>query len=140
MGLMIDSNILIGFERQAIDVNTFIQGREQETFFMSVISASELLHGVHRAKTRKIKATRLAFVEAVLASIPILEIDLPTARCHAQLWSDLSKRGTMIGAHDSWIAATCLAHGLKLVTGNEREFRRVPGLDLETWSAGQRKT
>lgn len=135
MGLMIDSNILIGFERQAIDVNAFIQDREQETFFISVISASELLHGVHRAKTRKAKSVRLAFVEAVLASIPILEIDLATARCHAQLWSDLSKRGNMIGVHDSWIAATCLAHGLKLVTANEREFRRVPGLDVETWCA-----
>ncbi len=135
MGLMIDSNILIGFERQAIDVNAFIQGREQETFFISVISASELLHCVHRAKTRKTKATRLAFVEAVLASIPILEIDLATARCHAQLWSDLSRRGNMIGVHDSWIAATCLAHGLKLITDNKREFQRVPGLNLETWDS-----
>jgi len=133
MGLLIDSNILIGFERQAADIDAFIRGREQEPFFISVISASELLHGVHRARTRKIKATRLAFVEAVLVSIPVLDIDLTTARCHAQLWSDLSKRGTMIGIHDSWIAATCLAHGLKLVTENEREFRRVPGLDLETW-------
>jgi tRNA(fMet)-specific endonuclease VapC len=136
MGLMIDSNILIGFERQAIDVNAFIQGREEETFFVSVISASELLHGVHRAKNRKTKATRLAFVEAVLASMPILDIDLATARCHSQLWSDLSKRGNMIGVHDSWIAATCLAHGLKLVTENKREFQRVPGLDLEAWDSG----
>ena len=135
MGLLIDSNILIGFERQSIDVGTFIQGREQEAFFLSVISASELLHGVHRARTRKTKATRLAFVEAVLASIPILDIDLATARCHAQLWSDLSKRGNMIGVHDSWIAATCLAHGLKLVTDNKREFQRVPGLNLETWDS-----
>ena len=135
MGLMIDSNILIGFERQAIDINALIRGREQERFFISVISASELLHGVHRAKARKIKATRLAFVEAVLASMPILDIDLPTARCHAQLWSDLSKRGNMIGVHDSWIAASCLAHGLTLVTENKREFRRVPGLDLEVWDS-----
>ncbi len=133
MGLLIDSNILIGFERQAIDINAYIQGREQEAFFISVISAGELLHGIHRAKTRKTKAMRLAFVEAVLTSIPVLDIDLSTARCHAQLWSDLCKGGRMIGVHDSWIAATCLAHGLKLVTENKREFQRVPGLDLEVW-------
>lgn len=135
MGLVIDSNVVIGFERQAIDVKAFIRGREQETFFISVISASELLYGVHRAKTRKTRATRQAFVEAVLASIPILDIDLATARCHAQLWSDLSKRRNMIGVHDSWIAATCLAHGLKLVTANKREFQRVPGLNLEAWDS-----
>ena len=84
MGLMIDSNILIGFERQAIDINAFVRGREQERFFISVISASELLHGVHRAKTRKTRATRQAFVEAVLAAIPILDVDLATAHCRKQ--------------------------------------------------------
>ncbi len=39
----------------------------------------------------------------------------------------------MIGAHDSWLAATCIAHGLRLATGNLREFKRVPGLQVETW-------
>lgn len=37
------------------------------------------------------------------------------------------------GVHDSWLAATCLAHGLKLATENVREFRRVPGLEIEEW-------
>jgi tRNA(fMet)-specific endonuclease VapC len=39
----------------------------------------------------------------------------------------------MIGAHDAWLAATCLAHGLTLVTGNVREFQRVHGLRVEEW-------
>jgi predicted nucleic acid-binding protein len=39
----------------------------------------------------------------------------------------------MIGVHDSWLAATCLAHGLRLATGNLREFKLVPGLDVEQW-------
>jgi predicted nucleic acid-binding protein len=34
----------------------------------------------------------------------------------------------LIGAHDLWIAATALAHGLAVATGNAAEFRRVPGL------------
>lgn len=39
----------------------------------------------------------------------------------------------MIGMNDSWLAATALARGLALVTGNEREFKRVDGLDLLVW-------
>jgi predicted nucleic acid-binding protein len=31
------------------------------------------------------------------------------------------------------IAAIALARNLKMVTGNERYFRRVPGLDVENW-------
>ena len=134
MGILIDSSILIGFERQGRDVAAYVTGREDEDIFLSVVSASELLHGVHRAKTPGIRTRRQAFVEAILSSIPILPIDLATARSHAQLWSELQGKGRMIGVHDSWLAATCLAHGLRLATDNEREFRRVPGLQLEVWT------
>ena len=36
---------------------------------------------------------------------------------------------------DLWIAAHALTAGLTLVTSNEREFRRVPGLQVENWAA-----
>ena len=39
----------------------------------------------------------------------------------------------MIGIHDSWLAATCLAHGLQLATCNLREFKTVSGLDVKEW-------
>jgi tRNA(fMet)-specific endonuclease VapC len=133
MGILIDGDVLIGLERKGTELAGRIAGREEDEIFLSVVSASELLHGVHRASTPKARASRLAFVEAVLSSFPVLEIDLATARSHAQLWSQLEHRGEMIGVHDSWLAATCLAHGLKLATGNVREFTRVPGLKIEEW-------
>ena len=134
MGILIDSSVLIGLERAQESCTSFIRGWEDEEVFVSVVSASELLHGVHRAADSKIRARRLAFVEAVLSALPVLGIDLATARSHAQLWSDLEKRGVMIGAHDAWLAATCLARGLVLVTGNAREFSRVPGLKVEQFA------
>ena len=133
MGILIDSNVLIGLERKGADLSSRIRGREEEEVFISVISASELLHGVRRATSPKVRANRFAFVEAVLSSFPLLDIDLATARSHAELWSQLEQRGEMIGVHDSWLAATCLAHGLKFATLNVREFARVPGLKLEEW-------
>jgi tRNA(fMet)-specific endonuclease VapC len=133
MGILIDSSILIHFEKRGTDISAYVKGRESEDAFLSVISASELLHGVHRAVDREVKAKRLAFVEGVLTAIPVLPIDLAVARSHSQLWADLAQQGNMIGVHDSWLAATCLAHGLRLATSNLREFKRVPGLDVEKW-------
>ena len=133
MGFLIDSNIFIDLERSKTDLSDYINGREEEDVFISVISASELLHGVHRATTARIRAHRSAFVEAILKNFPIIDLDLETARSHAQLWSDLESRGLMIGVHDSWLAATCLAHDLTLITSNLREFKRVPGLKVERW-------
>jgi tRNA(fMet)-specific endonuclease VapC len=45
----------------------------------------------------------------------------------------LERQGTPIGANDTWIAAQALAIDATLVTDNEREFVRVPGLSLENW-------
>jgi len=39
----------------------------------------------------------------------------------------------MIGSNDLWIAAHAKAAGLILVTNNESEFRRIPGLKTRNW-------
>lgn len=134
MGILIDASVLIGFERDRAAIAPLIAGREDEEFFVSVITASELLHGVHRAKTPDVRARRSAFVEAVLARFPLLSIDLATARSHSQLWAELASTGKLIGPHDLWIAAASIAHGLTLVTANTREFARVSGLTIESWA------
>jgi predicted nucleic acid-binding protein len=79
-------------------------------------------------------ARRAAFVEAVIDRIPILPIDLRIARTHALLWAQMASGGWPIGTHDLWLAASCIVHGLALVTANRREFERVSGLELEVWA------
>ena len=95
----------------------------EDEAFLSVITASELLHGVHSATQPDMRARRSAFVEGVLERFPLLAVDLACARAHAQLWADLSRAGTLIAPHDLWLAATCIAHGLTMVTGNVRRVR-----------------
>jgi tRNA(fMet)-specific endonuclease VapC len=133
VAILIDTSILVEYERGRLDVPAHAAARATEEVFLSVIGASELLHGAHRATDPGIGARRCAFVEAILARFSVLEIDLETARAHAMLWSNMAHKGQMIGIHDSWLAATCIAHGLTLVTANLREFHRVPGLRVENW-------
>ena len=86
---------------------------------------------MHRAKDSGVRARREAFVEAVLERFPILPLDLAIARIHARIWADLAAVGTLIGSHDLWLAASCIANGLSLVTANRREFDRVRALVVE---------
>ena len=137
MGVLIDASVLIENERGRVSLEPHLAGREWEEFFLSVITASELLHGVHRAADPNVRARRSAFVEAVLERFPLLPVDLAVARAHAQLWAALMTEGRLIGPHDLWLAATCLAHGLTMVTANVREFTRVPGLAVESWASEQ---
>ncbi|MBI3000257.1 MAG: type II toxin-antitoxin system VapC family toxin [Deltaproteobacteria bacterium] len=130
---MIDASILIESERGRLDLERHLAHRQQEEFFLSVVTASELLHGVHRAVQPEVRTKRSAFVEAILERFPLLPVDLATARAHAQVWATLAAAGTLIGPHDLWLAAACIAHGLTMVTANIREFTRVPGLAVDVW-------
>lgn len=134
MGLLIDSSIIIWHERGRVDLDAKLRAREDEQAYISAITASELLHGVYRARDAGARARRSAFVERVLQGLPVLGIELATARTHAQLGADLSAAGTPIGPHDLWIAATAVTHGFALATANVREFGRVPGLTVESWT------
>lgn len=138
MGVLIDATVLIAHERGRLDLAGRTAGREDEPFLLSVVTVSELLHGVHRARDRVRRAKRSGFVEAIIDRMPLLPIDLPSARVHAEIRAGLASSGRLIGAHDLWLAAQAVAHGLTLATANVREFARVPGLDVEDWSAGAR--
>ncbi len=134
MAVLIDASILIEAERGRLDLEPHVVRHGDDEAFLSVITASELLHGVHRATLPEVRSRRSAFVEALLERFSLLSVDLACARAHAALWAELRQAGSLIGPHDLWLAATCVAHGLTMVTGNAREFARVPGLRLEVWA------
>ena len=75
-------------------------------------------------------ARRSAFVEHVISAMEPLPITTAVARAHAAGWAQLEKEGNMIGAHDLWIAATPLSHGLEVATANAKDFERVPSLTV----------
>ena len=126
MAVLIDTDMLVdlecGIANPAVD-----NAIGDEDRAISVVTVSELLHGVHRAAGAQ-RTRRSAFVEHVLAGMRALEITEPIARVHAGIWAQLAAKGHLIGAHDLWIAATAVAHGMGLATGNADEFQRVPGL------------
>ncbi|HEY4812663.1 MAG TPA: PIN domain-containing protein [Solirubrobacteraceae bacterium] len=102
---------------------------EHEEVGIAAITASELLHGVHRA-TREHRGRRAVFVEAVLAAFPTLVFDLLVARVHARLWAGLASAGAEVGAHDRLVAATAMSAGWRVGTANVRHFERVCGLEI----------
>jgi tRNA(fMet)-specific endonuclease VapC len=116
---------LIAWERAGPGELESVVGDEERA--ISVVTVSELLHGVHRA-TGSRRNRRSAFVEHVLAELEPVPITEPVARTHAQVWADLEAHGERLGAHDLWIAATALVHGFGVVTHDRGDFERVEGL------------
>ena len=72
-------------------------------------------------------------VQAVTQGIDALaEVTIRIRRQDApgkpSIWARLAARGSVVGNHDLWIAATALSHGFGVATRDARDFERVPGL------------
>ena len=130
---LIDASVLIAAERGQLDLDALGAQRGGVELAIAAVTASELLHGVHRAVEPERRAKREAFVERLLAIVPVLPFDLTAARIHARVWAELAGRGITVGAHDLLIAATAMASGCTLATRDQRSFPRVPGLSIEAW-------
>jgi tRNA(fMet)-specific endonuclease VapC len=99
---------------------------------LSAIVLGELEFGAEKSAHGKRNRIRLA---ALAERFPLIGIDFDTTRRYGQVRALLEQKGTPIGANDTWLAAQALTIKATLVTDNERDFSRVPGLMLENWLA-----
>ena len=127
MAFLIDTDLLVDVERgvAAAELDDVL---DDQRCAISVITVSELLHGVHRASDARRRTRRRAFVEHVLQGMSAIPITTPVARVHAEVWAELTERGDTPGAHDLWIGSTAIAHGLDVLTRNLGDFGRMPGV------------
>ena len=130
---LIDSSVLVAVERGELDWNSLASEAGEEEIAIAAVTASELLHGVHRARSPAQRARREAFVERLLSHVPVVPFDLTAARAHARIWARLAARGIGVGAHDLLIAATALAAGGAVATRDPQSFPKIPGLSVVKW-------
>jgi len=130
MGIIFDTSVLIALERGAHGLEKLVAGRESEPFGVSVVTVSELLHGVLRADSEKRRLTRGAFVEKIIQTFPLYPFDLSAARIYAKLWANLAKKGVTIGAHDLMIASTAIALGFSVATA-DGDYRKIKEVSVE---------
>lgn len=133
MGALIDSSVLIAAERSRVGLESALAAHGSEPVAIAAVTASELLHGVHRATGAAVRRRREAFVERLLDALPVLPFDLVCARIHAALWAQLAARGASVGAHDLLIGATAISAGYRVATRDMRSFARIPGLEVLRW-------
>ena len=98
---------------------------------LSAITYLELIYGAW--KSSRYEAAYKTVV-ALRSVIQILPLDDSAADHYGRIRLALEKKGQIIGSNDLLIAAHALALDATLVTNNEKEFRRVPGLRVENWA------
>lgn len=128
---LLDTNICIYIARhQPPEVRQRFERHGAEELAMSVVTYGELRFGAEKSQAR---AQALAALEQLTGRIQVVPLPLSAAEDYGQIRAELQRMGRPIGNNDLWIAAHARAEGWVLVTNNEREFVRVPGLVVENW-------
>lgn len=97
---------------------------------LPIVSQVELEGGVY-AKPQ-LTAKRRRALDAMLAIFPVLPFDADCVVAYREIVETVGFSRRKVA--DRMIAATALVHGLTLITLNAKDFRDVPGLDLEVWT------
>lgn len=129
-GYLLDTNIISDIIRNPFGpVSTRIENIDPKAICTSIVVAAELRYGCAKKGSAKLRAK----VESLLATIPVLPLEVPADAEYGRIRAELEVAGQPIGANDLLIGAHAYALGLTLVTDNTREFGRIRGLTIENW-------
>lgn len=107
-----------------------LSGRSPGEVRLSAITLGEIHYGLERGD---VSLERRGALEELLALFQLEDYPAAAARAFGEIRVALGRAGKRIGPYDLLIAAHARQIGAVLVTNNEREFRRVPGLSVQNW-------
>lgn len=131
MTWLLDTNACIDLMRLREPLAKRVRERGAASFAISAITCAELWYGA--AKSDRPQRNR-ADQDAFLRPFRVVDFDGVAADRYASIRAHLARLGKPIGDRDLMIAAIALANRMGVVTGNVREFNRVPELLVEDWS------
>lgn len=132
MKFLLDTDTCVFILREHAPTLRLLADRGPGACAVSVITVAELWFGARRSNS---PARSRAVADAFLAPLSLLDFGRDAAERYAALRHALEASGRRIGEADMLIAATALVYDLTVVTHNVRDFARVPGLEVQDWSA-----
>lgn len=127
--LLLDTTFLIDSERNGGGLDAVIE--DDDDVAVAAVTIAELRVGALLARG-KTKAARKAYVDDIVATIPVLDYGVEVAAAHAALLAEVRTRGQPCGAHDLIIAATAVAFGRTVVSADQAAFADLPGVDVRS--------
>ena len=127
---MLDTNIVIYTMKNKPDSVRERFKKHHGRMCISSITYMELVYGAERSSNPD---RNLPSLEGFVARMDVLPLDDSAAAHAGQIRAELARLGMPIGPYDQLIAGHARSQGLVLVTNNEKEFARVPGLRTKNW-------
>lgn len=103
-----------------------------ENIGISSITIAELEYGIAKSSSPHKENNRVALLEFLLP-FKFINFNQNDAYEYGRIRQDLQSQGKIIGNMDILIGSQAVSRELILVTNNEKEFKRIKGLEIENW-------
>ena len=120
--ILLDTSVVVDFLRRKDKENALLHPLLDQELFISIITHTELFGGKSAWDNNKARDQLMEFIEGIII-IPLTE--------------EISKQAGFIRAYnytrdtlDAIIAATAIQYDYKLITLNEKDFRKIPNLEI----------
>ncbi len=132
MQFMLDTNICIYLiKRKPPEVLKRLRTLPLGEAGISVITLAELTYGIAKSSQPEKNQDALS---GFLAPMEIAPFDNLAAFHYGEIRAYLERHGKPIGSLDLLIAAHARSLNMTLITNNLREFKRIPGLQVDNWA------
>jgi tRNA(fMet)-specific endonuclease VapC len=123
--LILDTNVLIAYERGTIDRTVF----DEDELAIASVSVAEYRVGIGLADTPERAADRARALAAITSVIDVMDYTAATAAHHGRLLAHVRRSGAPCGAHDLIIAAHAAETRRTVVsTDVKARFNNLPGV------------
>ncbi|WP_373529296.1 type II toxin-antitoxin system VapC family toxin [Nostoc sp.] len=135
---ILDTDTLSLFQRAHPLVSQRVNTIPTEQLATTVVTFEEQMYGrlnrIRRANSQESLVFAYMQLHETLKdfkTINVLNFNKESANCYAEL-----RQKVRIGTQDLRIASIAISNNGILVTRNQRDFSRIPGLQLEDWTVG----
>ena len=124
-GKLVDTNVIISFFKGETELFSLFD--DMENLYISSITVGELMYGAELSKKSDFnRENYFCFCQQMKVLYPDLEI----AKSYGKIKASLKEKGKPIPENDIWIAATCHAADLILITADS-DFDFVDEISVE---------
>ncbi len=126
--VVLDTDVIVGFLRgEPAAIQTIKSYHKTHT---TIITVFELLKGAYKSDNPQ---KRRSEVLRILQNMQIINLNTKSVDVAAFLETKQYTDGKPIGTFDTMIASMCLANKQTLITRNNKHFKQIPGLKVQSW-------
>ncbi|MBT3177899.1 MAG: PIN domain-containing protein [Desulfobacula sp.] len=131
MSYLLDTDIIIYWLNDAIpNIRNKINSIANDEIYISSITVAELYFGAYYS-SQVIKNIEL--LNEFTSELNILYLDTECGKIFGKIKADLKKEGKIINDSDLFIASIAINNKMRLVTNNDKHFKRIEDLQVENW-------